>query len=137
MILFGLGAVLLPWWIIFWILRTMTVLFVVGLLSIPIALFIWLALKKWGRRWTKIDKIAYAVIWASPLVVLLSVGLYNAPSAAWCELVGSIGSSQMNDNECEELYSSWFYWIYLPEHLSNTKAGTPEQKELIKQSLPN
>lgn len=79
-------------------------------------------------------KRAIVLILAGPVLFLLVIGLKNAPDAAWCEVTrGSVHAGQ----SCEVLKSSWFSWIYLPGLTRNTKAGTPEQAEMIRQSLPN
>lgn len=134
MYLFGLSLVLLPIWIINLAVKILMVCVVVGSISIPIATILCFAFVRWGRSWSSGFKRAIALILAAPVLFLLFIGLKNAPDAAWCEVTrGTIHAG----HSCEVLESSWFSWIYLPGLTRNTKAGTPEQEEMIRQNLPN
>ena len=144
MYLFGLGVVLLPMWIALTILAMVAVIIVVGLwftIALTLAAAIYFPFRNWINDWSPTVKKTTTVVLLSPFLVLLSIGLFNAPGVAWCELVRD---SYMDQGTCEKtdpLLPRWMFALPrlmdLQERTRNTKAGTPEQEEAIRQSLPD
>lgn len=131
MYLFGLSAVLLPLIVFQIILKVWSVVLAVGLMF---ALLAFLVLKVLGRHWSATDKKSVKVALTLPFSFLMVVGLWHAPGAGYCEAVRGVG--HMYGSDCEYLETAWFRWMYLPSFSRNSMAGTPEQEELISQSLP-
>ena len=148
MYLFGMGVVLLPMWIALAIVKIATVVFVSTIVvclvsaiigAIAVAIY-FLFRNRIDSRSSASKTTTLVVLGSLPAILfllLLSIGFSNAPDAAWCELVRGSHMEHASKDKCEKIDSAWFRWIYLPEMTRNTKAGTPEQEEAIRQSLPD
>ena len=104
--MFGLGVVLLPMWIALTIVAMVAVIIVVGLwftVALALVAAIYFLFRNWINDWSPTVKKTTTVVLLSPFLVLLSIGLFNAPGAAWCELVRD---SYMDQGTCKKTDSA-------------------------------